>query len=170
MGIGLETLVSLLVFEVYLRLFEVGLPNPNVRPAIYLAVGPHAFTTVTIIKLSAAIPSNYFLLRFAHFRNTYPANNGGFHRDFLLGICVLGFHSGNCCLFGYGPKMNFRLARYAFVFPNCGFAIATICIGNALECPGIIWTATRIAVLLVTVWLGVKIFHARAAWNGSCLV
>jgi len=65
--------------------------------------------------------------------------------------------------------MQFHLTWYSFVFPNCGFAISTLGIGEMLECAEICWVGTAMACVLVMVWLTVMVFHARAVWKGTCL-
>jgi tellurite resistance protein TehA-like permease len=59
---GLGTLVSLLVSAIYLvRLFQAGMPEPDARPGMFLAVGPPAFTAVGIMKMASVIPDySYF--------------------------------------------------------------------------------------------------------------
>lgn len=57
---GLGFLVSLLVSAIYLfRLFQAGLPEPNARPGMFLAVGPPSFTGVGLLKMASAIPEDY---------------------------------------------------------------------------------------------------------------
>ena len=41
----------------------------------------------------------------------------------------------------------------AFIFPNVGFTLATIDIGQELGSPGILWVATAMTILLVIFWL-----------------
>lgn len=137
---------------------------------MYLGVGPPAFTAVAIIKLAAAIPDHY---------SYFEANDGStfvlqtmavFIGIFFWAYAFWFFTLATIACLVTVHRMSFHLTWYAFVFPNCGFAIATICIGHALDCPGINWTATGMALLLVVVWLVVMVFHARAVWQGTCLV
>ena len=51
---------------------------------------------------------------------------------------------------------------YALVFPNVGFTIAVIDIGEQLLSPGIKWVGSAMTILLVTTWLFVLAMHARA--------
>lgn len=46
-------------------------------------------------------------------------------------------------------QMPFSLGWYAFVFPNVGFTMATINIGEALDSPAAQWVGSAMTLLLV---------------------
>ena len=53
-------MVSFLMHAVYLqRLMAYGLLSPNLRPGMFIAVGPLSFTSLAIIGMSRAIPAIY---------------------------------------------------------------------------------------------------------------
>ena len=52
--------------------------------------------------------------------------------------------------------------RWALVFPNTGFTIVTISIGNQLQSPGIQWVGSAMTILIVIAWSFVLCCHARA--------
>lgn len=57
---GLGWMVSFLMYAVYVtRLMQHGLPEPNMRPGMFIAVGPPSFTSLAYIGMSQNIPSNY---------------------------------------------------------------------------------------------------------------
>lgn len=57
---GLGWMVSFLMYSVYIqRLMLYGLPAPNLRPGMFIAVGPPNFTSLALIGLSRAIPQDY---------------------------------------------------------------------------------------------------------------
>jgi tellurite resistance protein TehA-like permease len=58
--------------------------------------------------------------------------------------------------------MSFHLVWYAMVFPNVGFTIAVIEIGEQLGSPAIEWVGSVMTVILVGVWLFVMAMHVRA--------
>lgn len=58
--------------------------------------------------------------------------------------------------------MSFHLVWYALVFPNVGFTIAVIKIGQQLLSPGIQWVGSIMTIILITVWLFVMVMHFRA--------
>lgn len=41
----------------------------------------------------------------------------------------------------------------AFIFPNVGFTLATVYIGQELQSNAIAWVATTMVILLVAMWL-----------------
>lgn len=61
--------------------------------------------------------------------------------------------------------MTFVLPMWAFVFPNVGFTIATIHIGNALHSEGIKWVASLMTICIFITWITVLFHHAKAIWQ-----
>jgi tellurite resistance protein TehA-like permease len=59
-------------------------------------------------------------------------------------------------------QMSFQCVWYAMVFPNVGFTIALIQIGEQLLSPGIQWVGSIMTIILIAVWLFVMAAHARA--------
>ena len=57
---GLGWMVAFLMYAMYLhRLMQYGLPAPNLRPGMFIAVGPPSFTGLALIGLSNALPNDY---------------------------------------------------------------------------------------------------------------
>lgn len=57
---GLGMMVSLLMYAVLIaRLMEYGLPDPNLRPGMFICVGPPAFTALALIGMSGSLPEGY---------------------------------------------------------------------------------------------------------------
>lgn len=57
---GLGMMVSFMLYSIFIgRLMENGLPDPNVRPGMFIAVGPPAFTALALIGMSNALPDGY---------------------------------------------------------------------------------------------------------------
>jgi C4-dicarboxylate transporter/malic acid transport protein len=167
---GLGTLVSLLVSAIYLfRLFQIGLPDPDARPGMYLAVGPPSFTAVAIIKLAADIPPDYSYFKVHPGSEFVVQTMALFIGIFFWAFAFWFFSLATIACLTTIRKMSFRLTWYSFIFPNAGFTIATLDIGKALDCPGINWVGTGMTIILVVVWLVVMMFHARAVWKGTCL-
>lgn len=65
--------------------------------------------------------------------------------------------------------MSFHLVWWAFVFPNVGFTIATIQIGNAVMSEGVLWLGSAMTIVLVATWLFVGAAHLRAVWKKQIL-
>lgn len=61
---GLGWTVSFMIYNIYIqRLIQFGLPAPDIRPGMFIAVGPPSMTGLALIGLSQALPvdSDYFL-------------------------------------------------------------------------------------------------------------
>jgi len=59
-------------------------------------------------------------------------------------------------------KMSFKCVDYSLIFPNVGFTIALIQIGEQLLSPAIQWVASIMTIILIAMWLFVMAAHARA--------
>ncbi|KAJ4148239.1 hypothetical protein LMH87_002719 [Akanthomyces muscarius] len=49
--------------------------------------------------------------------------------------------------------MRFNNSWWALIFPNVGFTLATVFIGQQLESNAIQWASTIMIIVLVVVWL-----------------
>jgi len=140
------------------------------RPAMYLAVGPPAFTAVAFLKLSSAIPPFYSYFHTHSGSVSILQTIALFTAIFFWAYAFWFFTIATMSVLATVRRMHFHLTWYSFVFPNCGFAISTLGIGQSLDCPGICWVGTAMALVLVTVWLTVMAFHTRAVWRGDLLI
>ncbi|GJC96294.1 C4-dicarboxylate transporter/malic acid transporter [Colletotrichum higginsianum] len=175
---GLGFLISAFMYATYLsRLMTIGLPVQ--RPGMFIAVGPPSFTAAALVSMGAQVPrlitsADSFIshsLRSTAYL-TGMENPGTvafavramalFSAVFLWGLSFW-FFSSACLstLFGM-PDHSFHLSWWSFVFPNVGFTIATIRIGEAFGSEGLLWLATVLTIVLVAVWLFVGFCCARA--------
>jgi len=160
---GLGWMVSFLMYAVYVhRLMQFGLPAPNLRPGMFIAVGPPSFTGLALIGISKNLPPDYGIFAARPLAIEILQIVAIFTAIFLwtlsfwfFCITVIGVLAGI-------RGMTFHLVWWAFVFPNVGFTIATIQIGNQLDSPGIKWVASVMSCLLVAMWFFVLYSHARA--------
>ena len=53
----------------------------------------------------------------------------------------------------WGLSMKFHNTWWAFIFPNVGFTLSTIYLGQEFESEAVLWVATAMVVLLVIFWL-----------------
>ena len=60
------------------------------------------------------------------------------------------------------PRNDFHLNWYAYIFPNVGFAIATINIGERLESKPIQLVGSAMVAVLVLLWVLIVVCHVRA--------
>jgi tellurite resistance protein TehA-like permease len=58
----------------------------------------------------------------------------------------------------------FHLGWWAMVFPNTGFVIATISIGNALKDETVLFVGNGLTIAVITMWLFVLFKHVQAIY------
>ncbi|KAH9892238.1 voltage-dependent anion channel-domain-containing protein [Xylariomycetidae sp. FL2044] len=167
---GLGMLVSMGMYASYVRrMIQYGFPSPNSRPAMFIAVGPPAFTSLAIIGLA----------------NDYPAHYDTFGADevtiqilrvialmtsvFIFSLSLWFFSIAAIANLAVRRQISFHLNWYAYVFPNVGFTIAVISIGKALRSTGVMAVGSAMTVLLVCMWLFVVTHHARAVAAGDIM-
>ncbi|KAF2444134.1 hypothetical protein P171DRAFT_432210 [Karstenula rhodostoma CBS 690.94] len=167
---GLGFLISLIMMALFLgRLMVDGLPAPKLRPGMFMAVGPPSFTALALIGMSNSIPQGYgyfgehpmamdVLQALALFFSIFLWSFALFFFGIALVACVEGYE-----------ELYWGLVCWAFVFPNTGFAIATINIGNQLNSEGIKWVGSIMTILLVAVWLINLGMQVRAIYNRTML-
>jgi C4-dicarboxylate transporter/malic acid transport protein len=165
--LGMGWMIAFLIYAIYLyRLMSFGLPAPNLRPGMFIAVGPPAFTGLALINLGAALSR---LTEHGYFA-------GGEKEGAIVALRVLAdFAAIFLWAFAFwffcvslvagvlGVRgMSFHLVWWALVFPNIALALVTGRIGERLESRGIMGVASAMAVLLVAAWLFVAVLNVRA--------
>lgn len=162
---GFGFLVSSIMYPIYLgRLMDDGLPGVPLRPGMFISVGPPSFTGLAIIGMANAIPTDY-----GYFARTPGAVEtlqvvALFVALWLWTLgCWFFIISAFACVAAIG-KTRFSLTWWSYVFPNTGFAIATISIGKSLGSEAILWMGSVMTILLVAMWLFVGTCHVRALW------
>jgi C4-dicarboxylate transporter/malic acid transport protein len=176
---GLGMLIAAFMYGPYIsRLMTAGLPNPNTRPGMFIAVGPPSFTGLALLRISqdlSRIYPSYTTLSGVSdptiipdvFRILAVAT-----AIFLWATAFWFFSSALVSVLAgaFGKQgMSFHLVWWAFVFPNVGFAICTIDIGKAVMSEEILWVGSAVTIILVVVWLVVGFMHARAVWRKDIL-
>ncbi|KAH9992373.1 voltage-dependent anion channel-domain-containing protein [Xylariaceae sp. FL0662B] len=143
------------------RLMKAGLPNPEHRPGLFMNVGPPAFTALAFIGMANGLP------------DAFDPDQDGFidvhiirtlaviAAIFLWSLSLWWFFIGVIAVLASRPK-HFHLGWYAMVFPNTGFILATISIGNEIEHEGVRWVATGMSICLLLTYLTVLGNHIRA--------
>lgn len=187
---GLGFLVSVFMYSTYLsRLMTLGLPAQ--RPGMFMAVGPPSFTAAALVALSDPIPGLFadavrsigsdaplsFAPLVASLSNPAAAADAlrvaGIASAVLLwGLSFWFFAMALLATASGLPDAKFHLSWWAFVFPNVGFAVASIRIGRALGSDWALWMGTVMTIVLVIVWLAIGVMSVRAvvtkqiAWPG----
>jgi len=174
---GLGMMIATFMYASYLRrLMTSGLPNPNMRPGMFVAVGPPSFTGFALLGIAEDMARIY-----PSYATIASVKNPEIIPDVFI-IVALGAAvflwatafwffciSLVSVLDGARRGMSFHLVWWSFVFPNVGFAIATITIGTALRSEGILWLGSAMTIVLVLVWIFVASMHARAVWKRQIL-
>jgi C4-dicarboxylate transporter/malic acid transport protein len=176
---GLGMLIAAFMYGPYIsRLMTAGLPNPNTRPGMFIAVGPPSFTGLALLGISKDLgriyPSYTTILGVSD-----PSLIPDVFRILALSVAVFLWATAfwffsislvSTLAGALGKQgMSFHLVWWSFVFPNVGFAINTINIGQVFESEGILWLGSVMTVLLVMIWLFVGASHVRAVWKGHIL-
>ncbi|KAJ5051726.1 uncharacterized protein L3040_001499 [Drepanopeziza brunnea f. sp. 'multigermtubi'] len=177
---GLGMLISIFMYSIYLsRLMTQGLPKPDLRPGMFIAVGPPSFTGFALLSISNDLfdihPSYTTLQHVIHpefIADIFHivalsttiflwATAFWFFRIALVGVIHGAFFTKE--------GMGFHLVWWAFIFPNVGFTVITIDTGNALMSEGIRSVASVMTLLLVATWLFVGgLTSERCGRRKSC--
>jgi C4-dicarboxylate transporter/malic acid transport protein len=176
---GLGMMIAVFMYGPYIsRLMTAGLPNPNTRPGMFIAVGPPSFTGLALLGISKELGRIY-----PSYTSISGVSNPTIIPDVfrILAVAVSVFLWATAFFFfsislvstlaGALSKqgMSFHLVWWSFVFPNVGFTICTINLGSALMSSAILWLGSVMTVLLIVLWLFVGCFHIRAVWRGDIL-
>ncbi|KAF2812004.1 C4-dicarboxylate transporter/malic acid transport protein [Mytilinidion resinicola] len=167
---GLGILVSMIMYPIYLgHLMTDGLPAIDLRPGMFISVGPPSFTTLALIGMSNALPPNYGFFARHPIAIEVLQTLALFTGCFLWALGFWFFCISVISALGGLPKMAFHLTWWAFVFPNVGFTIATIEIGRGFESEGVLWLGSGMTILIVMTWCFVFFSHVRAVLRHKIL-
>jgi C4-dicarboxylate transporter/malic acid transport protein len=171
---GLGMMMAMMIYAIYLgRLLTSGLPIDMSRPAMFIAVGPPSFTALALIGMSqdavdTQVFTQYTTLPFI----SNPAiiydvmQIGSLLAAIFLWMLAFWFFSiAVIATFEAIYRNDFHLNWYAYVFPNVGFTIATIQIGNRLASNGIQIVGTVMAGILFFLLLIIMFAHVKAFFN-----
>lgn len=175
--VGLGLLVFIYLYVLYICcLIENGLPPPNTRPGMFIAVGPPSFAGLALLGITQD---------FAKIFPAYTVISGISNPDIIadiftiVALCAAIFLWGTAfwsfaialisVLYGTKRGMSFDLVWWAFVFPTTGLTLVTIKIGQAFRSEGILWTCSVMTIILVVAWLAVGVVHVRALWKKQIL-
>lgn len=162
---GLGFTVAILMYAHYIgRLMYSGLPNREHRTAMYIGVGPPSFTILALIGMANAIPVDLNLI------NDSPLTfySGSTIRvmatitGVALWMLAFWFFSIATVAVILSPPKLFHLGWWAAVFPNSGFCIATIQLGNALRNEAILYLGNAMTIAVVVTWAFVLYMNLRA--------
>jgi C4-dicarboxylate transporter/malic acid transport protein len=170
--LGLGFSVALVLYSLYIyRLTQEGFPAPPMRPGMFIAVGPPAFTATGLIGLSRSIPVDYgYFVRFP----AAPQILKVLALWVSIWLWALAFwffaFSAIALMIGIANhRIRFSMAWWALVFPNTAFTIATGLIGQELRSEGIEGVASAMTILIVIGWFVVMFSNMRAVLRDKIL-
>lgn len=175
---GLGMLVSIFMYATYLsRLMVYGLPAQ--RPGMFIAVGPPSFTCAALVGMANDAPRIFAAQVPVLDGMVSPAVLADgvrlaslYFSIFLWGLSFWFFASALSAVVAGMPDRKFHLSWWSFVFPNVGFCISTIRVGEAMGSPGMLWFSTVLTIVLVMAWLFVAwrcvwaVMRREIVWPG----
>ncbi|KAJ5157601.1 uncharacterized protein N7482_008701 [Penicillium canariense] len=161
---GLGFCLSFMMYSHYIgRLMESGLPNREHRPGMFICVGPPAFTALALIGMARGLPETFSVM------GSEDSAADGRMLEILalaagafLWALSLWFFCVALIAVLRAPPTAFHLSWWAMVFPNTGFTIATIVLGNAFESAAIRGVGSALSICIVAMWLFVLVNHVLA--------
>ncbi|KAL2862100.1 voltage-dependent anion channel [Aspergillus pseudodeflectus] len=161
---GLGFSISFIMYSHYIgRLMQSGLPCREHRPGMFICVGPPAFTALALVGMTAGLPEEFKILE-----DQYAIEDARIMTLFAVSCAAflwglsLWFFSVAAIAVIKSPPTSFHLSWWAMVFPNTGFTLATITLGNWLNSPGIKGVASAMSVCIVCMFIFVFVSHIRA--------
>ncbi|KAF7887983.1 uncharacterized protein EAF01_011137 [Botrytis porri] len=168
---GLGLMVAIMMYGIYFgRLLTSGLPVDASRPAMFIAVGPPSFTALALIGMAQDATTTKV---FTEYYNLPGISNPAAIPDmlqlgallsaiFLWALAFWFFAIATFAAIEAYSRNDFHLNWYAYVFPNVGFTIATIKIGERLNSPPILGVGTAMGIVLFLLWMLIVFAHIKA--------
>lgn len=150
----------------------LGLPEPNLRPGMFIAVGPPAFTGLALINFGTVVADSPGLHFFANRQLALPILSAfaDLAAIFLWTFSFWFFSFSLVAVIAGLRRMSFHLVWWASVFPNIVLALTTGRIGQRLESKGIMGIASAMAILLTAAWIFVFVLNIRAVFSRQILM
>jgi tellurite resistance protein TehA-like permease len=163
---GLGMSVALIMYSHMVgRLMQSGLPDREHRPGLFMNVGPPSFTALAIIGMANGLPDTFDsgtgmdgVLDAAVLRTMAIVG-----AVFLWGLSLWWFGVAVISVLLSRPR-HFHLGFWAMIFPNTGFILATIALGNAFKCEPVLYVANVMSFFLFAMYLLVLVLHVRAVF------
>ncbi|KAL8668906.1 MAG: hypothetical protein Q9168_006481 [Polycauliona sp. 1 TL-2023] len=169
-GQGLGFMVTILMYAMWaIRLLTAEIPAPTMRPSMYVAVGPTAYTIVGIMSLGSVATKGLpdpFLgespQSAAKILYVVSIAVGTFLWLFAFWFFAL---SSMAVALG-SKKLEPSVTWWSFIFPNAGLTLATIQLGKAYDSPAINYLCSVMTAALFLGWLFIGVSLVNAARRG----
>ncbi|KAK3951808.1 voltage-dependent anion channel-domain-containing protein [Pseudoneurospora amorphoporcata] len=159
---GLGVCVAFMMYAHMIgRLMVFGLPSREHRPGLFMCVGPPSFTVVAFLGMAGGLPKSFDYDMDGLTDSKIIYTMALMAAVFLWALAFWWFFIGVFAVLASRPKY-FHLGWWASVFPNTGFTLATISIGNAFRSEAVRWVATAMSICMVCNYLFVLSHHIRA--------
>ncbi|OTA92557.1 hypothetical protein M434DRAFT_387095 [Hypoxylon sp. CO27-5] len=174
---GLGWIVSMMLLPFFIgSVLSNGLGTPSQRPGLFMPVGSSGYTIVSLIGCARHIPRGYgFFERFttaADVLQVIAVWVGIFLWLFAFWLFAIALVANIPVMIPnrhLQPRMSFSLSWWGIVFPNVGFTIATIMIGEELQSNTIQWVGTIMTILLFAAWLMGLGLHFKTIVTGQIM-
>ncbi|PYH83543.1 C4-dicarboxylate transporter/malic acid transport protein [Aspergillus uvarum CBS 121591] len=171
---GFGFMISVFILAEYIYgLHHQGLPPMRRRPQMFIAVGPPAFTAVALMGMAQTATEKFptHLIPLASQVNTADVLlvMAVFVSIFLWVVALFFWSIGWLSIFDARREWKFDITWWATVFPNTGFALAIIKIGDLLDSSAIQGVGTAATLIQVILWLGCASMHIWAYFSRRTL-
>ena len=129
---------------------------------MFISVGPPSFLNLALIGLTRAISPDFDYFAIHPYALEILQTMALFVAIFLWSLAFWVFCISAVSVLHGMRRTSFHLVWWAIVFPNVGFTIATIDIGQQLNGQGILWVGSVMTVLLVVAWILVMASNVKA--------
>lgn len=124
-------------------------------------VGPPSFTALALIGMANGLPDNFDVEGDGSLDAPIIRTFAIIIAVFLWALALWWFCIAMIAVISSLPKY-FHLGWWAMVFPNTGFILATVSIGNALKHDGILWVVTGMSICLFITYCFILYSQIRA--------
>lgn len=171
---GIGMLVSLAIYSAFVyRLMTQKLPAEPLRPAMFVSVGPAAFTVSGVIGMAANLARSLSPDPHDLYMGLPSPQAAGVLRIVANWVCLwlwglafwfffVSLAANLTCLRDRNHQIPFAMAWFSFVFPQTALSSATLRVGDAFQVRGIQWIGCIMVILTVVMWIFVMSMTIRA--------
>ena len=171
---GMGFLVSLTIYSAFVyRLMTQKIPPEPLRPAMFVSVGPSAFTVSGLIGMAQNLPKalsprseDLYMGLSSPLAAEVLKIVANWASLWLWGLAFWFFFvslaANLACLRDKHHQIPFAMTWFSFIFPQTALTSATLKVGEAFHIKAIQWIGCVMAVLLVGVWIFVMTMMIRA--------
>lgn len=163
---GLGWTVAYFILTIYVtRLVNSDLPAPPKRPAMYVAVGPAAYTVNTFVALGMQapkhIPKGFLGIDSIPVGDVFKAVAVAI--GVFMWLVSFWFSAlSTVSVLISANESHFTLNYWAFIFPNVGLVTALLQLAEVLELSNVQVVCTIATGVLTLLWVFCAVMHVRA--------